>query len=104
MALCVKCHERDATAKCVTCARCRAYMHRWGNESSDRIIEHWRRLRLRESLVETVTVVDVDDERVSYIKQDELQKKRLLFASRLKRKAKAVVISIKTAEARRKRA
>jgi hypothetical protein len=101
MAACVRCGDREATARCITCARCRGYMHRWGNESSERVIEHAHRLRLRQSLVESIAVVS--DDRVKFVDQNELQSKHILFASKIKRRAKAIVVSIKAAEALNRR-
>jgi hypothetical protein len=101
-AACVRCGERDSTPRCITCARCRAYMHRWGNETNERVIEHAHRLRLRNSLIESIAVVT--DDRVKFVDQKELEAKHMLFASRLKRRAKAVVVSIKMAERIRKQA
>jgi hypothetical protein len=101
MPACVRCGERDATAKCITCARCRAYMHRWGNEPSERVIEHANRLKLRRSLMESIAIVT--DDRVKFVDQRELEAKHILFASKLRRRAKAIVVSIKTAEALKRR-
>src|SRR6187431_1041795 len=102
MASCIRCHDNEATAKCLTCARCRAYMHRWGNESQGRVLEHAQRLRLRQSLVESVAVVSDDDE-VKFVDQKELQAKRILFASKVRRRAKAIVVSLKVAESLHRR-
>jgi hypothetical protein len=101
MAACVKCGEREATAKCITCQRCRSYMHRWGNEPNGRVLEHAQRLRLRQSLVDSVAVVDEDT--VRFVNQKELQANHILFASKVKRRAKALVVSIKVAESLQRR-
>jgi hypothetical protein len=76
-------------------------MHRWGNEGADRVLEHAERLRLRQTLVDSVAVVS--DDRVKFVDQKELEAKHILFASRVKRRAKAVVVSIKAAEALHRR-
>ncbi len=102
MAVCVKCRDREATAKCVTCQRCRSYIHRWSGESGDRIVEHFGRLDLRLSLLTTFAVVK--DERPVYVDQKELIGQKIIFAGKAKRRAKATVVSIKRAEQMRKRA
>jgi hypothetical protein len=97
MELCVICEDEEATARCVTCRKCRAYIHRWGNEKDDRIIGHFDTLRVRVKRMTTFAVVK--DETVKHVDLRELQEKRFIYLSKREmRRTKANVISLKVAE------
>ena len=100
--LCIYCKDREATSKCVTCQRCRGYMHRWGKESDhSKVARHFRSRALHLRLLGSVSVV-VDEDDVRFIDEQELVNARVMYASKLKRKACAVIVSIKKAEAMRR--
>jgi hypothetical protein len=102
-AVCVICEEDEATARCVTCRKCRAYIHRWGGEKDDRIIGHFDTLRVRVKRMTTFAIVK--DEKIRHVDLEELQEKKIIFMSkREKRRAKTNVVSIKVASQLRKRA
>lgn len=100
--LCVICEEDEATARCVTCRKCRAYIHRWGNEKDGRIIDHFDKLRVRVRRMTTFAIVK--DETIKHVDFHELQEQRIIYLSkkeqhkRVRRQAKAHVISIRVAE------
>jgi hypothetical protein len=97
MELCVICQDEEATARCVTCRKCRAYIHRWGAEKDDRIITHFDTLRIRVKRMTTFAVIQ--DETVRHVDLRELQEKRFIYLSKREmRRTKAKVISVKVAE------
>jgi hypothetical protein len=97
MELCVICQDEEATARCVTCRKCRAYIHRWGSEKDDRIITHFDTLRIRVKRMTTFAVIQ--DETVKHVDLRELQEKRFIYLSKREmRRTKAKVISLKVAE------
>jgi len=101
--ICVICEEDEATTRCVTCRKCRAYIHRWGNEKDDRIIGHFDTLRVRVKRMTTFVVIK--DEAIKHVDLEELQENKIIFMSkREKRRAKSNVVSIKAAAQLRRRA
>lgn len=97
MELCVICQDEEATARCVTCRKCRAYIHRWGSEKDDRIITHFDTLRIRVKRMTTFAVIQ--DETVKHVDLRDLQEKRFIYLSKREmRRTKAKVISLKVAE------
>lgn len=97
MALCVICDEEEATTRCVTCRKCRAYIHRWGGEKDDRIIGHFDTLRVRVKRLTTFAIVK--DETIKHVDLQELEQKKIICLSkRERRRVKSNVISIKAAE------
>lgn len=101
MAICVICQDDDATPKCTTCRKCRAYIHRWGGEKDDRIIGHFDALRVRVRRLTTFAVVT--DESVKYVDFNELQEQKIIYLSKKeRRRAKSNVISMKAAHQRAK--
>lgn len=101
-AICVICEEDEATTRCVTCRRCRAYIHRWGSAKDDRIIGHFDKLRIRVKRMTTFCIVK--DEQVKHVDLQELQEQKVIFMSkREKRRAKTNVVSIRAAATLRSR-
>lgn len=101
--ICVICEEDEATSRCVTCRKCRAYIHRWGGEKDDRIIHHFDVLRVRVKRMTTFCVVK--DESIKHVDLAELQEQKVIFMSkREKRRAKSNVVSMKAAAQLRNRA
>jgi hypothetical protein len=101
--ICVICEEDEATARCVTCRKCRAYIHRWGSQKDDRIIGHFDKLRVRVKRMTTFAIIK--DETVRHVDMQELQENKIIFLSkREKRRTKSNVVSIKVAEQMRRRA
>jgi hypothetical protein len=101
MAICVICELEEATARCVTCRGCRSYIHRWGGQKDDRIIGHFDKLRVRVKRMTTFAIVK--DETVQYVDFHELAEQNIIQLSKreMQRRAKANVISIRTAERQR---
>lgn len=96
MELCIICNDEEATARCRTCRKCRAYIHRWGSEKDDRIIGHFDTLRVRVRRMTTFAIVK--DETVKHVDFRELQEQKIIYMSkREQRRTKAKVISIKAA-------
>lgn len=103
MEICVICEEDEATARCTTCRKCRAYIHRWGNEKDGRIIGHFDTLRVRVRRMTTFAVIK--DETIKHIDFRELQEKKIIYLSKREmRRSKSNVVSIKVAEQQRRRA
>jgi hypothetical protein len=100
--LCIYCRDREATSVCTTCQRCRSYMHRVGRWPAYKVIEHFASRARHIRLMQSVSVV-VSDEEVRYIDEAELIAARVMHASKLKRKSSAVIVSLKQAQALRKR-
>lgn len=101
--ICVICEEDEATTRCVTCKRCRAYIHRWGSAKDDLIIGHFDKLRVRVKRMTTFAIVK--DETVKHVDMAELQEQKIIFLSkREKRRAKSNVVSIRAAAQLRSRA
>lgn len=102
-AVCVICEEDEATARCVTCRQCRAYIHRWGGQRDDAIIGHFDKLRVRVKRMTTFAIVK--DETVKHVDMAELQEQRIIYLSkREKRRTKSNVVSIRAAATLRSRA
>lgn len=102
-AICVICDADEATPRCKTCRKCRAYIHRWSAEKDDRIVGHFDKLRVRVRRLNTFAVVT--DESVNYVDFRELQEQKIIFLSKKemrRAKAHANVISIKAAHQRAK--
>ena len=97
MPLCTICDLEQATSKCTTCQRCRSYIHRWANQNSSRVVQHFDALRIRQRRMSTFAVVK--DEKVNFVDFKELQENKVLYMSarELRRKAAANMISIKKA-------
>lgn len=103
MEICVICEDEEATPRCTTCRKCRAYIHRWGSEKDDRIIGHFDTLRVRVKRLTTFAVVK--DETIKHVDFRELQEKKIIYLSKKEmRRTKAKVISIKAAEQLRRMA
>lgn len=100
MELCIICEEEERTPRCRTCSHCRAYIHRWGGEKDGRIISHFDKLRIRVKRMTTFAIVQ--DESIKYVDFHELHEKGIIqLGKRAKRRAKANVISIRTAQKQR---
>lgn len=103
MEICVICEDEEATARCTTCRKCRAYIHRWGGEKDDRIIGHFDTLRVRVKRLTTFAVVK--DETIKHVDFRELEEQKIICLSKREmRRTKAKVISIKAAEQLRRMA
>lgn len=106
MEMCVICDDEERSPRCVTCTRCRAYIHRWGSEKDDRIITHFDKLRVRVKRMTTFAIVQ--DENVKYVDFNELEQRKIIQMSkrerRMRAKSTATVISIRTAEKQKSRA
>lgn len=99
MSVCVICNEDEATPRCKTCRKCRAYIHRWSAEKDDRIVGHFDKLRIRVRRLNTFAVVT--DETVKYVDLHELEEQKIICLSKKElRRAKANVISIRAAQHR----
>lgn len=105
--ICVVCEEDAATPRCVTCRKCRAYIHRWGNERDGRIIEHFDKLRVRVRRMTTFAIVT--DQTIKHVDFHELQEQKIICVSKKERRqkerrqARSNVISIRVAERQKSR-